>query len=630
MNLAMKPCPSCREMLLADTPQCPSCGFVLDNKAAQSDKPEKGQWKGSSEEEKECASCHEMVRVGLVRCWSCGAFMQEEIAESYRQRIAQPRPIIYSVTQDDMISASDSVVQHSRSEARHRSHRPEDKSDDSSEDGGELDFEVSESVKMRQSQRPSKKTRAASGTSNKLPHVFGDEESGTYAVSGAPSENSAEDQPAEPTADAQPAAEGENGAAKPADAASDIAHSEATGGDVLLNVALAEEEETQKRMKTGRRRRGPSSDGVIVFCPNGHRIEVKERHRGMSGRCPKCKSLFVVPEQMWEQQADTIETSGASPAVEPQSNDPHTIDGGKFTRGLSDVALLVVDPQKLKLKPGSLMGSETLHDIYFSEENVMLVNLVKKAGLFGGADKKKQESRETLLGELKDGKPVAELSIAGQITIPVDKFRDIRVVQPVQYDHESMFAGVHVFGDGRIAILLPKTDEMQFQHYLSFPLSQFRDFCRIIRDLYGIEGLGQDVGVPMRDAFDEQKCHYTDQVLHILKNIEFYQADKSYTLQLIGRKCEGCGLIISEDGRKKEKIGGKTGSGIAKAKCPKCTKPFGKTSLFTLVEDKKDKPADEEPAAETTDEPPATGEPSAEASATAETPAQESADAAKS
>ena len=40
--------------------------------------------------------------------------------------------------------------------------------------------------------------------------------------------------------------------------------------------------------------------------------------------------------------------------------------------------------------------------------------------------------------------------------------------------------------------------------------------------------------------------------------------------------------MVSEDSRKKEKIGGKTGRGIAKAKCPKCEKKFGDISLYSL------------------------------------------------
>ena len=35
----------------------------------------------------------------------------------------------------------------------------------------------------------------------------------------------------------------------------------------------------------------------------------------------------------------------------------------------------------------------------------------------------------------------------------------IQVVQPAAYAHESMFAGVAVFGEGRIAVRFPVTDQ---------------------------------------------------------------------------------------------------------------------------------------------------------------------------
>ena len=50
-----------------------------------------------------------------------------------------------------------------------------------------------------------------------------------------------------------------------------------------------------------------------------------------------------------------------------------------------------------------------------------------------------------------------------------------------------------------------------------------------------------------------------------------------------GWRCSGCKLVVSEDARKKEKIGGSAGRGIAKAKCPKCKQPFGNNPLYTYT-----------------------------------------------
>ena len=63
---------------------------------------------------------------------------------------------------------------------------------------------------------------------------------------------------------------------------------------------------------------------------------------------------------------------------------------------------------------------------------------------------------------------------------------------------------------------------------------------------------------------------------------EFHEADKELELELLGYKCEACGLAVSEESRKKEKLGGASGKGIAKAKCPKCEAKFGNIPLRAI------------------------------------------------
>jgi hypothetical protein len=104
----------------------------------------------------------------------------------------------------------------------------------------------------------------------------------------------------------------------------------------------------------------------------------------------------------------------------------------------------------------------------------------------------------------------------------------------------------------------------------------------IMQSVYGVEDLCRGIDVPLEDVFTEAKCHYSEQMLKFLENIEYYQADPEFKLKLVGRKCQACGLVVSEDSRKKEKIGGANGKAIAKAKCPKCQQKFGTISLFAL------------------------------------------------
>ena len=42
--------------------------------------------------------------------------------------------------------------------------------------------------------------------------------------------------------------------------------------------------------------------GFRVYCPNGHCIEVQERHRGRTGRCPRCREVYFVPAGSWDEE----------------------------------------------------------------------------------------------------------------------------------------------------------------------------------------------------------------------------------------------------------------------------------------------------------------------------------------
>jgi hypothetical protein len=120
--------------------------------------------------------------------------------------------------------------------------------------------------------------------------------------------------------------------------------------------------------------------------------------------------------------------------------------------------------------------------------------------------------------------------------------------------------------------------------FVSFSLSEFRTFAEQAKELFGIENLGQLEGVPLEDATSKHKCHYSDRIIESIEATEFHHVDPKLVLEIIGRKCQACGLAVSEESRKKEKLGGAAGKGIAKAKCPnsKCAQKFGDTTLYGL------------------------------------------------
>jgi hypothetical protein len=146
-----------------------------------------------------------------------------------------------------------------------------------------------------------------------------------------------------------------------------------------------------------------------------------------------------------------------------------------------------------------------------------------------------------------------------------------------------MFAGIDVFGVGRIAVRLPDDSESKTIDFLSFSLSEFRRLSERLEELFGMTAFGADVGVPLKDKLSELTCHYNEETtMTVVEEVAYYEADESYEVTRVGCRCEGCGLIVSEDARKKEKIGGKSGKGIAKAVCPKCKRRFGDNPLFEI------------------------------------------------
>jgi hypothetical protein len=170
------------------------------------------------------------------------------------------------------------------------------------------------------------------------------------------------------------------------------------------------------------------------------------------------------------------------------------------------------------------------------------------------------------------------------VSIPAELTRQFVLSQPTPPDVESLFGEIPIFGRNRIAVRLPKLPEGDDkQQYFSFWLSEFRRFRDLMAGHFGITGLGDGTEVPLSDTYESHKCHYSDAEVRELLAVSYYEADPSFKLETVGWKCAGCSLIVSEDARKKEKIGGLKGTGIAKAKCPKCGQKFGNQPLKVLA-----------------------------------------------
>jgi hypothetical protein len=602
MTVNILACPSCKSLVLPDTAQCPNCHFVFDEKRipAQYAPPERVE---SAEEEVPCPGCNELVRKGLVRCWNCGTFMQQDIAESYRRMQVSPPKVIYSdinQTAPDAGAFSGMVTESGRliEEPTPVGSSKEDDDADFEVDGAMVDDLDEGDFDLGTAEPPSAQNEIVESAPTFALKAEPEELQAKPAAPSSPAPGNAAKAVKTPTPagkQAAPAADAKK--AKP-DSRPDFSNEfenrfgsedPAAGGDVLLRVALAEEAETGGRRRGQKHAEGKVRSGFRIYCPNGHCIEVQERHRGQTGRCPRCREVYYVPAGNWDeekaQQQDKAQKEAAIVAAvnaQGAGDQPIEISAGEYTRWMLDSHFHALDLTKLKLKPGSLLKDFQEADVGFAPDGMLIVVLAKKGGLFGGGEKKKLSTREAVLDHLSKGKAREDLPAGSHNFIAASDMPQLRIVQPIVSAEQSMFAGVPVFGEAQIAVRLPKKDETSNPQFLSFTLSQFRRFSKILEEFYGLVAFGAESGVPLEDIFTERHCHFSDEVLRILENLDYYKDDPGFKLKVIGHKCAGCGLVVSEESRAKENIGGKDGKKIAKAKCPKCQKPFGDLPLYAL------------------------------------------------
>lgn len=580
MTISIVTCPKCGALVLGDTPECYACHHVLDTTAPTMGRSAALPSDAAVADDLEvCTSCGETYRKGLVRCWSCGAFTRQEIADAYQSMLATQanRPVSEQRTYVTNAAAHEAhpftpeELMDRQSEFMPQGDGPEFEVTASDED---FEFELADSVALGEVSGPPlseddayklvTSTEPAPPPPPPIPEATEIPESPIPLLPVA----------AEETAAAIPTTV-ETTAPKTETIADAPAHSEATAGDVLLDIAKSEEADIAKVKKDYRNK---VRNTFLVFCPMGCKIRVPEKHRGKSGKCPRCGSVYVVP--LKKKEAAKAESDAAVPVLE-----------SKWKAWQEDVHLHTVHPTKLRIKADSLANEFTEVDVGFSEEGLLQLTLVTAAGMFGANLKKKPAIRTVVREHLKtigkiDGLPakIEGLPAPTHRSIPVEALSQMVVVQPCPPDVESLFGNIPVFGANKIAVRVSKALEDGSTPYYSFTLSQFRQFAKFLAEICGVSGLGANTEIPLTDEYKTLKCHYTEQPVRELQSLAWYEKDKSFKLKITGFRCGGCGLVVSEDGRKKEKIGGLNGKGIAKAKCPKCQKKFGNNPLYEIEE----------------------------------------------
>ena len=112
----------------------------------------------------------------------------------------------------------------------------------------------------------------------------------------------------------------------------------------------------------------------------------------------------------------------------------------------------------------------------------------KKRGLLAKAPKiDRAEQRKLIRDQVAATGDFKSLPDVEVHPIAAERVAEIRLVQPVLKAHESMFAGVPVFGDGRIALFLPITLDEGQQAFVSTSLTAYRAFSESLKKNFKLD-----------------------------------------------------------------------------------------------------------------------------------------------
>lgn len=586
MSISIVACPKCGTFLLNDTAQCHRCRFVINPELATQFRDTSLPTDAAIQQDMErCRQCGETCRKGLVRCWSCGAFTRPEIEAAYYRLLQGHSPAANTANQKyelPEISAEQGRAfwgdEDKAAAAAAASSTPVATSELTASDD---DFELTGNLHLLEEAQ----TLGTNVSEADAAAENGEPDESIIKMPEIPAAASASETPPasaeKPAAATAKTAVGKTPAAAPSD-----------DPDALLSIAKQQESDTQKS------RKAKLGEGFVIYCPMGCKIRVQEKHRGKIGRCPKCNATFVVPMARQTSVSGSVPPGvGENAASAATSAAPTPSTAQKYGQWMQDIHLHKVIPQKLRIKTDSLLNDFQEVDLAFDPAGILMVAHAAGGGLFGGKDPKKKAAARTAVTEHLATKGTTEgLPASFKQELARDAVSGISLSQPPAPGAESLFGDVLVFGAGRIAVRLPKFDD-KMTAYLSFSLSQFREFSRLLAEFYSIDSFGSGAGIPLRDEYQDSPCHFTKKPVKELKNLVYYEKDPSIKREISGYRCKTCQTIISETARAGQKLGGADGKGIAKVKCPKCSKPLGNQPLYKVSAAAEPASAEPDPAA---------------------------------
>lgn len=552
MSTAIHNCPQCQAVIIADTDECPDCGHVLDQSRAEKVVllDDATPARSSETRTEECPHCGEHVRTGLLRCWNCNGFMRQDIEDRYNELTTNPQPIIYSDIPPDqrteLLPARASLVRRNDDDdgftlaegvVAHRAD-PTETADPTPK------LTDSEAAKLLDSvDKPESETPAAEKSSRGANAVASDDDEETEATA---TDQSSEDSP------------------RP----NRTRHEDDSD---LFQIAMDEQQDTRRRERERRADRARKT--MLLPCSCGAWIRVQDSLAGMVVRCRQCRQPVQVP--IIRRKETDKKQGNTGPEL-------------KVT-WINDVWFHSLTPTSVVLKPGSAEKSHTEADIALTEQGLAIVSFEtggrrKSLLSFSGSSvEARTEIRKNLRQQVTEKGSLTDLDNCEVRELSKEHLAGLRLVQPVLHVHESMFAGVPIFGEGRIAVYLPLEQDDGRQLYCSFTLSGWRQFAFDLGRMFDISLPGQENGIPADDKMKSSSCFLKQSRVEFLPDTSYHKFDPAFELELSGYRCTACRSVISEDARKGKKIGGAAGKGIAKAKCPKCSAKMGEDKLYRLV-----------------------------------------------
>lgn len=603
MISSISTCPECNTLVLSDTVQCPSCHHVLHPDRAQEtiiQKPEESTSEGDAEKsEVPCRECGVMVRKGVVRCWNCGGFQEQDIeARFFEMQESEPEVILSQIETEEAeeTEASDTAED---SEEYDADYFGDDEDDDffstKRQHGVDDDFELAEEVDIYEAtdddeESESVETQAASDTD-----VV--EESADEAEK--PSETVAEPDEKQPETEEITSETDEKSSGKDATKEQPVDDFEN-----LFNIAMLEEAERESRLKRRQQEEKRQTakvlrvnpDGTIVVGPACQclAIVVQPAHFGKLMRCPKCHEKFRVPSPRPSAKVVKTKQEESAKKEEEKKKDQFLSvheQAGEYLWWLEDVRLHVFNLEKTKPVAGVVEKKYFPVDIGFSNDHVLIASLATKPGHVGKGDKKIAAIRKKMKDALKEEKPLAEQKEIAADEKSIGSLAQFELIFPAAHPESAILEGQPIFGEGRIGIKVPKEVDESEVACLSMTLSQYREFCRLLAEFYGYAAFTIGSTIPFFNQTQEVDCQVSKEKFEFLNQLEYYQADDSFDLQLIGWECESCHTHITEKAREETKLGGKGAKAIAKAKCPTCSQKMGNIQLMRI---KPDQHAEEE------------------------------------